>query len=445
MYHATQTLLRMTTVTLCLMVLVAAGPARAVTLLRDADIEYSLRQLGAPVLRAAGLSPNQIRILVIDDSTLNAFIVDTQHIFIHSGLLTKLETAAQVQAVIAHEAAHISNGHISRRLGNMRTARTAAGLGMVLAAAAAAAGNGQAAVGLGIGVQSSAMRNFLAHTRAEEASADISSIRYLVRAGVDPQGAIEVQDLFRGQEVFAETRQDPYMRSHPLSRDRLRALKGLVAGATAKTSPDPGANYWFARAKGKLTAFTRAPGWTLRRADGSGTADIAQMRKAVAYHRQSDLGRALQNIDAAISSRPNDPFLQELKGQILLESRRASDAVKVYSAAARLAPREPLILGGLGRAQLAAGNPNDALRTLEAARGRDFSDTRILRDLAVAYAKTGQTAMASLVTAERYAVQGRFKDAAIHAKRAEGALARGSGPWQRAQDVLSAAQRAGQR
>lgn len=426
---------------LSLTAMIGAAPARAAQLLRDADIEYALKQLGAPILRAAGLSPNQVRILLINDSTLNAFIVDTQHIFIHSGLLTKFETAPQLQAVIAHEAAHIANGHISRRLGNMQTARTAAGLGMVLAAAAAAGGNGQAAVGLGMGIQSSALRSLLAHSRAEEASADISSIRYLVRAGVDPQGAIEVQDLFRGQEALSESRQDPYMRSHPLTRDRLRALNGLVAGASAQTAPDPAAAYWFARAKGKLTAFTRAPSWTLRRADSSGTPDIAQMRKAVAYHRQSDLGRALSNIDAAIASRPNDPFLRELKGQILLESRRADDAVRVYSAAANLAPREPLILGGLGRAQLAAGNPQDALRTLEAARGRDFSDTRILRDLAVAYAKTGQDAMASLVTAERYAVQGRLNDAAIHAKRAEGALPRGSGPWQRAQDVLSAAQR----
>jgi predicted Zn-dependent protease len=445
MFHATLRHLRVIGVFLCLTSLIAAAPARAVTLLRDADIEYALKQLGDPVLRAAGLSPSQVWILVIDDSTLNAFIVDTQHIFIHSGLLTKLDSAAQIQAVIAHEAAHIANGHIARRLGNMRTARTAAGLGMVLAAAAAAAGNGQAAVGLGIGVQSSAMRNFLAHTRAEEASADISSIRYLVQAGIDPQGAIEVQELFRGQDALAESRQDPYMRTHPLSRDRLRALQGLVAGASARTAPDPAGDYWFARAKGKLTAFTRAPSWTLRRADDSLTPDIAQMRRAVAYHRQSDLGRALSNIDAAITARPNDPFLRDLKGQILLESRRASDAVKVYSAAARLAPREPLILGGLGRAQLAAGKPREALKSLEAARGRDFSDTRIMRDLATAYAQTGQNAMASLLTAERYAVQGRFKDAAIHATRAEGALARGSGPWQRAQDVLSAAQRAGQR
>ncbi|SHH23726.1 M48 family metalloprotease [Marivita hallyeonensis] len=445
MFRATLQFLRVTGLALCFAATLALSPAHAVQLLRDADVEYALKQLGAPVLRAAGLSPNQVRILLVNDSSLNAFIIDTQHIFIHAGLMSRLDSAAQLRAVIAHEAAHIANGHIARRLGNMRSARTAAGLGMVLAAAAAAAGGGQAAAGVAIGTQSSVMRNFLAHTRAEESSADISSIRYLVRAGVDPQGAIEVQDFFRGQEALSERRQDPYMRSHPLTRDRLRALKGLVASVSAKTAPDPSAQYWFARAQGKLTAFTRAPQWTLRRADDSVSADIAQMRKAVAYHRQSDLRRALSNIDAAIASRPNDPFLRDLKGQILLESRRAGDAVAVYSAAARLAPREPLILGGLGRAHLAAGNASEALNVLEAARGRDFRDTRILRDLAVAYAKTGQNAMASLVTAERYALQGRLNDATIHAKRAEGALPRGSGPWKRAQDVLSAAQSAGRR
>lgn len=425
------------------LLLLATAPLRAqVTLLRDADMEHALKQLAAPVLTAAGLSPNRVRILVIDDQSLNAFIVDTENVFIHSGLLLKLDSAAQVQAVIAHEAAHIANGHITRRLGNMRSARTAAGLGLVLAAAAGAAtGNGQAAAAVAFGSQGSAMRLFFQHTRAEESAADISSVRYMMRAGLDPRGALEVQQLFRGQEVLTEARQDPYMRTHPLSRDRLRALEGLIAG-----SPEVGRNttmeYWFERAQGKLSAFKRAPNWTMRRAGESISQDIALMRQAVAHHRQSDTKRAIQAIDGALALRKSDPYLLELKGQILLESRNFGAAVQVYRAAANAAPREPLILGGYGRALLAAGNPREALQALEAARGRDFSDARVLRDLAVAYAKTGQNGMASVVTAERYALQGRMKDAALHAERAMGQLPRGSGPWQRAEDVLFAAERA---
>ncbi|MBV2361009.1 M48 family metalloprotease [Thalassococcus sp. CAU 1522] len=430
--------------------LMMAYPLQAgVTLLRDADIEYSLRQLADPVLRAAGLSPNQVQILVIDDNTLNAFVVDTQRIFLHSGLILKLKTAAELQAVIAHEAAHITNGHITRRLGNMRAARNAAGLGLILAAAAGAAAGGEAggevAAGIAIGSQSSALRLFLSHTRAEEASADIASVRYLLRAGVDPAGAVAVQELFRGQEALSVSRQDPYMRTHPLTSDRLRALKGLVAGHTGQAVQDGAANYWFARIQGKLSAFSRAPNWTLRRAKDSASRDIALMREAVAHHRQSNLSKALPAIDAALALRTKDPYLLELKGQILLESRQFEASAQVYRAAAAMAPREALILGGYGRALLAVGRYSDALNVLEQARNRDFGDARILRDLAVAYARSGQNAMASVVTAERYALQGRLDDAEIHAKRAEGALPQGSGPWQRAQDVLDAARRAKRR
>ena len=162
------------------------------------------------------------------------------------------------------------------------------------------------------------------------------------------------------------------------------------------------------------------------------------MREAVAYHRSSDLRKSVAAIDQALALRPRDALYLELKGQILLEGRQFGPAVQVYRQAAAMAPNEALILGGLGRAQMAAGDAKSALEVLERARSRDFRDPRILRDLAVAYAKTGQNGMASLVTAERYALQGRMKDARLHATRAEGLLPRGSGPWRRAEDVLSA-------
>lgn len=103
------------------------APARAATIIRDPDIEYSLAQLAKPILAAAGLGSN-VRVLVIDDNKLNAFVVDNRHIFLHSGLILKTDNAAMLQAVIAHEAAHIANGHITRRMQNFGSARTAASL-----------------------------------------------------------------------------------------------------------------------------------------------------------------------------------------------------------------------------------------------------------------------------------------------------------------------------
>lgn len=425
-----------------LLIATIASPVRAVTLIRDADIEHSLDQLAAPILRAAGLNPNNVRILVVNDSGLNAFVINGRAIFIHSGLLQRLTTVGQLQSVIAHEAAHIANGHISRRLTNLRGANTAMGFGMALALAVAiASDNGQAAGGVAAGAAGAAQRQFFAHTRAEESAADQASVRYMLRAGVDPTSAIEVLELFRGQEALSVTRQDPYARTHPLTSDRLRALRGLVAANPGTAVPNPNADFWFARAQGKLSAFTQNPGWTLRRVRGD-PSPIAVMRSAVAYHRQADANRAIAAMQSLLSQYPNDAYWYELYGQILLESRQAGPAVQAYQNAVALNGNEPLILGGYGRALLALDTVDSnarAVQTLERARALDGQSSAILRDLGQAYARTGQPGLASLATAERYALQGRLEDAVLHATRAADRLPRGSAPWQRAQDVLSAA------
>ncbi|MEP2641620.1 M48 family metalloprotease [Roseobacter sp.] len=422
-----------------------AAPLQAQGLLRDADLEYGLKQLATPILSAAGLSPSRVKILVVNAPSRNAFVVSNDAIFVHYGLINQMQSAAMLQAVLAHEAAHIANGHITRRMTNLASARTASGLGLALAAVAAVAGAGDAAGGIALGTQGSARARFLKHTRAEEGSADQSGIRFMASAGVDPQGMADVLDLFRGQEILAETRQDAYLRSHPLSRDRLRAVQGFVAAYGNTGTEDPSAAYWFERVKGKLNAYTRSPKWTLGRLKDSPYADVRLLREAIAEHRQSRTKQAMRAIDAAIAQRPNDPFLHDQRGQILLETRNFQAATAAYGRAVQLAPNDALLLSGYGGALLASGDIRRARSVLEKARGIDFRDGSMLRDLSVAYAKSGQNGMAALVTAERYALAGRLKDAGVHAKRAVGLLSTGAAPWQRAQDVLIASERAAKR
>ncbi len=413
-----------------------ALPASARGLIRDAEMEYALRQVAQPILQAAGL-PGSVRILVINDDSMNAFVGDARAIFIHSGLLLRLDTADQLQAVIAHEAAHIANGHLTRRPAAARSAQTAARLGLILSAAAAVAGGGEAAGGLLAGTSSVARRSFFAHTRAEESSADQSSLAYLAEAGTDPKAAREVLELFRGQELLSVGRQDPYAQTHPLTRDRIRAVEAYAAAVTPRSADRAAVDYWYGRAVGKLSAFLRAPAWTLRRVDGKND-EISVMRSAIAYHRRPDLDRALHAIDSLLAGRPGDAFYHELKGQFLLEAGQAQAAVASYSRAADLAPRQALIQAGLGRALVAAGRDAEARAVLERARGRDPFSPRLLRDLATVHARLGQPGLASVATAERYAVLGRLRDAGIHAERAVGLLPRGSSGWLRAQDILSA-------
>lgn len=415
-------------------------PALALTLLRDPDIEYALNKLAAPVIKAAGLSPARINVLVIDDPSMNAFVVDQSHIFLHSGLMLRMNNAPMLQSVLAHEVAHIANGHLSRRPIAVRNARTAAGIGAALAVAAGlASGRGDVGYGVALGAQNTAARLLMSHTRAEENAADQSAVRFMASAGIDPRGAVEVMEIFRGQDALSESRQDPYARTHPMSSDRYRVLKQQADAHAGKARPQPEFDYWFARAKGKLSAFQRAPKWTMGRAGEHGFADVKAMRESVAWLRQSNLKRALAAIDQAIAVRPKDPFYRELKGQILMDNRQFAAAANIYGQAVNLAPENALILGSYGRALLATGDVSGAQKYLEASRARDPGDSRVLHDLAAAYAKSGNAGMASVLTAERYALRGRMKDAAVHAKRASDQLPRGSVGWTRAQDILAAA------
>jgi len=424
--------------------LMMSGPVGAQTVIRDAEIEQALRRVAAPILQAAGL-PASLRIIVVDDRSLNAFIVDSRSIFIHSGLIMRLEDPAQLQAVIAHEAAHIANGHYTRRAANIGQANTVARLGLLLGlAAAVASDNPGAGLGVAAGTASSAQRALFAHTRAEEASADAAGLRYMIAAGANPGAMLDVLDLFRGQEALSAGRQDPYLRTHPLTRNRLRSIRALAAGA-ATPAPDATTLYWYERMIAKLSAFQNAPARTLRRVGRDDRSEIARLSRAIAYHRQPDTARAIAEVNALVQMRPSDPYYQELRGQILFESRAYGAAVQAYSRAVSLAPRNALILAGYGRALLAAdtaaGN-REALDVLTRARARDPFDPRMLRDLALAHARLGQTGLAATATAERYALIGRFDDAQSLAARAMGLLPRGSAGWLRAQDVHDVAQTA---
>lgn len=416
-----------------------ALPAHAISVIRDAEIERSLKEIAKPVLRAAGMGTNAIRILVINDSSLNAFVVDSRHIFLHSGLILRLNTPEALQAVIAHEVAHIANGHLLQRAGNARVASRVAAIGFALSLAAATKGEGAAAAGLAAGTLSSAQRVFFKHTRAEEASADQAALRYMASAGIPPSAMLEVLNLFRGQEALRPGRQDPYARTHPLTKDRQRAVKGYAAAYKSRTVNTPATTqYWFDRMNAKMEAFLRNPRSVLRAREAKGPGEIATLRRAVAYHRQPKPQKALNELSRLLQMRARDPYYHELRGQVLLESGNPGPAVKSYRTAVSLGGNDPLLLAGLGRSLLAQNSKasiGEALRVLNAARGRDPGNPSLLRDLAVAHAKAGQNAMASVATAERYLVIGRFEEAQLHAKRALGALPRGSRGWLRAQDV----------
>ncbi len=417
------------------------GAAAALSLVRDAEIERTLHKMSSPIFQAAGLDPSSVEILLVNDRSLNAFVAGGRRIFLNTGLMMELETPEELMGVIAHETGHIAGGHETRRAITLRNAQGPALIGLLAGIAAGAAGGGEAAAAIAGGTQGILGRTLLSHSRSEEASADQAAISFLERSGIDPEGLEKVLERFRGQEVLAIGNLDPYVLTHPLSTERMSLIERRVAEVAGRSWPtDPDREYWHKRLRAKLTGFLKDPSRVITQAEQEPETEFTLYEKAIALHRLPDPDRAIQTVDRLIAMRPNDPYYLELKGQILLESGRAAEAIPAYRQAVRLAPDEPLLKAGLGRALLQSNDPvanAEALDVLQEARREDLADASALRDLATAYDRAGDRGMATLAAAERYALIGDVDSAVSLANRAVGILPQGSPGWLRAQDILA--------
>lgn len=428
-------------------VLLISAPANARGFIRDAEIEATLQLIAKPILIAAGLRPDAVRIVIVKDPSINAFVNGRDTIFLHTGMLTRLKTVPMIQSVIAHEVGHITGGHLITRGSAARNAQSALGVGMLLAAVAARSGGHNAAAAIAAGGFQVANRNFLSHTRAEEAAADQASIRFMARAGVDPQGALDALALFRGQEILSERRRDPYATTHPLNSQRISYLRDAVAGLKSSAKPvDPTTAYWHRRMVAKFEGYLRNPKTILERVKSTENVEIATYMKAIAYHKLSKQNEAHANLDALIQHRPSDPFYHELKGQFYLEAGQVDNALRFYKRAYDLRPKDPQLQAGYARALMAKKTQSatkQALALLEKASRRDPLNPAVYRDLSMANGRLGRDGHASLAAAERFALIGRLKDAKLQATRSLGLLPEGTPAWRKANDIVSVARRAG--
>jgi predicted Zn-dependent protease len=218
-----------------LLAFAAAPPAAAQSILRDSETELLFRDISRPLIQAAGLDPANVKVVLLNDPEINAFVAGGQIVYIHSGLLTEADNVNQLQGVIAHELGHVAGGHILRMGEGAGAATKISILSLVLAAAAIAAGAPpDAGMGIMMAGQRAAIGNFMAFTRAQESSADLAGASYLSKSGISGKGSLEFFKKLQNQEYrLAVYSRDSYDRTHPLSQERIRRSRK----STKRTRP----------------------------------------------------------------------------------------------------------------------------------------------------------------------------------------------------------------
>src|SRR5690606_22011049 len=210
-----------------LLVAALSAPALAdgMKIIRDEEIEQALKTFARPVQVEAGLSPQAVSFILIEDDELNAFVAGGQNIFVHTGLLLKSKNAAEVTGVLAHETGHIAGGHLFRAQEAVDDLSIQPMLANIIGVAVAI-GTKSADAGLAVSSagQSMALRTILRHTRIQETAADQAGVRFLQDARLPVSGLLGFMETMESQELLPESEQSAYVRTHPLTRDRVDFL-----------------------------------------------------------------------------------------------------------------------------------------------------------------------------------------------------------------------------
>ena len=434
----------------------AAGPAATQPgkskggppVVRDAEIEQLLRDYTQPILQAAGLSKQNIQVVIINERAFNAFVADGRRIFINAGTLMDAQTPNEVIGVLAHETGHIAGGHLSRLREQVAQASTQSiialllGVGALVAASRSGSASGsQAGMAALQAPQAIIQSSLLAYVRTQEDAADRAGVKFLTAT---QQSAKGMHDSFKrlADQLLYQTRFiDPYMQTHPMPAERVRALEELARSSPYWDNKDsPALQQRHDLMRAKLFGFIDRPDAVLRRYPMSDNSLAARYARAIASYRFSPTAGAIAQVDALIKEHPQNPYFHELKGQALLEAGKGAEAIAPLRRAVQLAPNPALIQIMLGQALLASNDrahSEEAVTLLEAALRREPESSEAYTQIAMAYGRKGDLARADLASAQAAFMRGELQTARQLAARAKTRFPVGSPGWVKADDIAT--------
>ena len=392
--------------------LCATASANA-ALIRDTEIEDGLQALARPFAQSAGIDNLQIRL--VPNESYNAYIVGGRTVFVHTGLLMKAKSTAEILGVLAHEIGHLAAGHAPRRALAANDANVTTTLATIAAAALAASGaSGDAALGVALGGHDRAARNYLASSRYDESVADEWALKLLAEQGITASGMADFMRRIAAQSALPENRQSDYYSSHPGAASRLLTFEDHIR-AHGDDSPGLSAqdDRLMQQIIAKVKAYSDPPSFTLKdslqhddeHAWPHFSKTMQTYRQAIAHFRRGDLGQSVLAISALREAHPENPYFHEFAGDVYYVDQQAEKAIEAYERSLSLRA-SPLIKFSLGRAYLASADKGqtahyeNAVEALSWAVKREPNWPELRRQYAIALGRNGQLAEADLALAE---------------------------------------------
>ncbi len=415
--------------------------------IRDTEIENILYSWTNPILKVAGINDDSLQIHIIADKTINAFVTDGQNMFLNTGLIIKAGSASGLIGVIAHEIGHIKAGHIIKmkqtikKLQGNQFITSLLGMGLIIAGSSNDNFNNDrmdiAKTILSVG-PAIATKSFFSFSRGNEYVADTLAIEFLKKVKRNPASLSIILDKLYGQELLIMERQDPFLRTHPLSKARMDLIKQKTSKET-NFSESTFDKLSYLRIKAKLEGFLENPGRTLLK--NKDNTLHSRYARAIAYYRVPMYKKAISEINSLLKDYPNDPYFIELKAQILAENGKIKQAISLYRKSLKIIPESVLIT--LSLCGLLLEDANDLEKAQETKKYLEFviakEPNNILawRLKGIAHNRLGEPAKANLSAAEEFLRKRDHLNAKYFAEKVLSSTKKFSSENLRASDIIN--------
>ena len=419
---------------------VCAFSAQAASLINDTETEKLLTELVEPLGRAADIPDGRLKVHIINSDDFNAFVMGGEDVYVYTGLLTQIKSLSALQAVIAHELGHTVGGHMAQMSARMDAELKRAMLIQALGVGLMVAG-GNPSLGAGVLAGSSgvAQQSMLAFTRDEERIADDMGLNLLVKAGLEPEGFIDVLTQMGDMTSVLESKVNPNRINHPLTSERLNNVKSQIqkidSDYVAKNAPTATQEKDFALVQAKLIGYLDNADRVYTLYPNSDTSDAALYARAIARMQAGNLSGARVGTQTLISRNPDNPYFYELLGDIDYQLGHYDDSVEAYEKSLSLQESAPQIETALALVLTERNKPGDNARAIELCKRSLLVQPAPLTYwvLARAYEDGG---LSDWARAEYYHLRGDEENARKYAKLARKKLPKDSPEYIKSGDLL---------
>jgi predicted Zn-dependent protease len=356
------------------------------------------------------------RIMMGRDRTVNAFALPGGYFGLHLGLVGIVTSRDELASVLGHELSHVTQRHISRLISkqNAQSPWMIAGMILGILAASKSADAGSAVLA---GSQAVAIQNQLNFSRDMEREADRVGFGVMTQAGFEPLGFVTMFDKLQQSSRLNDNGAYPYLRSHPLTTERIADMQARVSLLPAAPTAVMSMEHAMVSARARALSNPGVDALRAMVADGKRLTSPSAPRRAAVLYAAILAALQLRDVDVAkaylvslaeltADDAPATRLTRMADTELALATNDAARAVQVMRtlpksvAAAQGATQNRAEVMLLARAQIRTGQASDAAQALQLWLGSHGVDASAWQLLGTAYAAQGQTLRAIRAEAE---------------------------------------------